>query len=198
MWDEEYIRVHRHLVLHLHDGPELPRQRLMGHLSDIDVGAFVRAMWAWSFALVPTLIDRYSDLAEAVRLGHPTEPPSDIELLLGITMSLRIWVAAQPDAWLVHSDSTGVHHRPSGLLVPGPHVELLPITAVGSPPFSVLLGHSDRPGGVPHTTTNAWLSEPAGTRREVAIDLPMVEVNGEGSAVPVSYASFQPARAAPG
>lgn len=197
VWDEEYIRLHQHLVLHLHDGPEVPRQRLMGQLPQIDVGAVVRAMWAWSFALVPTLADRYPDVADGVRTGEPVEPPTEIELLLGITMSLRIWATAQPDAWLIETDGAGVHRRSSGLLVPGPRIELLPITAVASPPFSVVLAHVDRPDGVPHTVVNDWLLDPAGARRDVFIDLPMVDVVGEEAPGPVGYARFIPARTIP-
>lgn len=195
VWDEEYIRLHQHLVLHLHDGPKLPRQRLMGTLPQLDVGAIARSMWAWSFALVPTLFNRYPEVARAVRTGEPAAARGDVDLLLGITMSLRIWVTAQPDAWLVESNRSGVHQRASGLLVLGPSVELLPITAVASPPFSVVLAHRDRPSGVPHAVVNEWLLDPAGARRDVVIDLPMIAVRGEDRPSPLSYASLMPAPA---
>lgn len=196
VWDEEYIRLHQHLALHLHDGPELPRQRLMGTISQLDVGAVVRSMWAWSFALVPTLFDRYPAIARAVRIGEPAKAQDDVDLLLGITMSLRIWATAQPDAWLVESNPSGVHQRASGLQVPGPRIELLPITAVASPPFSVVLAHRDRPSGVPHAVVNEWLLDRAGACRDVVLDLPMIVVRGEDRAGPLSYGSFMPAAAA--
>lgn len=196
VWDAEYIRLHRHLVLYLHDGPERPRQRLMGTLPQLDVGAIARSMWAWSFALVPTLFERYPAIARAVRTGEAAEAPDDVDLLLGITMSLRLWATAQPDAWLVESNPSGVHQRASGLLIPGPKVEMLPIGAVASPPFSVVLAHHDRPSGVPHAVVNEWLLDPAGTRRDVVIDLPMIVVRSEDRPGPLGYASFMPAPAA--
>jgi hypothetical protein len=196
VWDEEYIRLHQHLILHLHNGPERPRQRLMGTLPQLDIGAIARSMRAWSFALVPTLLDRYPAIARAVRTGEAAEVPDDVDLLLGITMSLRLWATAQPDAWLVESDPSGVRRRPSGLLVRGPNVELLPITAVASPPFSVVLAHGGRPSGVPHAVVNEWLRDPAGARRDVVFDLPMIVVRSEDGPGPLGYARFMPAPAA--
>lgn len=197
VWDAEYIRLHQHLVLHLHDGPEPPRQTLMGQLPQVDVGAFVRAIWAWSFAMVPTLADQYPGVAEGVRTGEPVRPPADIQLLLGLTMSLQIRVTAQPDAWLLESRNTGLHRRPSGLVIPGPRIEPLPITAVTSPPFSVVLAHVDRPDTVPHMVVNEWLLDPAGTRRDLCIDLPMVHILGDDGPGPLSYSSFVLVRAVP-
>jgi hypothetical protein len=198
VWDEEYIRLCRHLVLHLHNGPERPRQRLMGTLPQLDVGAVVRSIWAWSFALIPSLLDCYPGLARSVLTGDPVEPPSDVDLLLGITMSLRIWAIAQPDAWLVENGRDGFHQRSSGILVPGPRVEMLPMSVVASPPFSVVLAHHERPNHVPHVVVGEWLLDRAGVRRDVVIDLPMVQVIDEDSARPLSYASLVPAPARSG
>lgn len=189
-WDEEYIRLQRALLLHLHDGPDLPRQRLMGPLTEFDPGAFVRSIWAWSFALDPTLSLRYPTVANAVRSGGAVEPPRDLELLLGLTLSLRLWAMAAPDALLVELNGTDQHRRPSGLVIPGPKVESVPVTAVASPPFSVILAHSDRPGAVPHVSVNNWLLDPAGVRRQTYIDLPMTSVIGEDSPRPFTYADF--------
>lgn len=197
VWDERYIDLHQRLLLHLHDGPERPRQKLMGELENLDVGAVARSMWAWSFALVPGMADRYPDLAEAVRTGEPVEPPGDIELLLGVTMDLRIWAIGQQDAVVVVRNLTGERARPSGLVVPGPTTDPLPLTAVGSPPFSVVLAHVDRPTGIPHTSVNEWLRDPAGVRRKVVLDLPMVETLGADSPSPMTYGRFVPARTEP-
>lgn len=113
-----------------------------------------------------------------------------------MTMSLRIWATAQPDGWLVETNTAGEHQRASSLVVPGPRIELLPITAVASPPFSVVLAHRDRPPHVPHAPVNEWLLDRAGTRRDVVIDLPMVQVRDEDRPGPVSYASLLAAPAA--
>lgn len=196
-WDQEYIRVQKPLVLMLHDNPDHARERLVGTLPQIDIGALVRAIWAWSFALLPTLIDCLPDLAEAVRTGDAIQPPDDLQLLLALTMDLRVWVSGQPDAWLVEVDKVGMHRRPSGLVVPGPRVERLPVTVVASPPFSAVLGHADRPADVPHVRVNDWLRDPAGSRRDVAIDLPMIDVVDEEVMAPVSYARFRPAASKP-
>lgn len=191
-WDEEYVQLHRHLVHHLHDGPEPPRQHLVGSLPQVDVGAVARSMWAWSFALLPGLFDRYPAVAHAVRTGEPVEPPADIDLLLALTMSLRFWATAQPDGLVVTQGGERVHQRSSGLVVAGPRIETVPITAVASPPFSVVLAHRERPVEVPHAVVSEWLRDPAGISRDVAIALPMIEVEGEGTPGPLSYSSFRP------
>lgn len=183
-WDEIYIGLHRELLKLLHFGPELPRERMMGRLN-IDIGAFARAMWAWSFALVPTLRDDYPHVAEAVRTGASVDPPVGIDLLLGVTMSLHIWAVGQPAAVKASISAAGAVKRPSGLVVPGTQMEPLPITVVSSPPFNVVLAHAERPRGVPHSVVSGWLHDPAGVRRDVEVDLPMVDIAGDSTVGPM-------------
>jgi hypothetical protein len=191
-WDDEYIDVQRHLIFLMHGSDQSPRQYLGGILEDIDIGAFARSMWAWSFALNPTLRTQYPDLAAAVRTGDPVEPPSELELLLALTPSLHFWACAQPESLVIKDGGAQFHRRPSGLLVVGPQIEQLPITAVASPPFSVVLAHTNRPAGVPHVVTNDWLRDPGGARRDVPIMLPLIEVADECCVMPPSFSDFRP------
>jgi hypothetical protein len=86
-------------------------------LKDHDPGAFVRALWAWNFALDETLYGGHRDLAAAVRSGNATHPPSDLRLWIAATMSLDMWTLRVRDGYAVTTDLTqgGSQQRESGL-----------------------------------------------------------------------------------
>ena len=175
-WDEEYGTWSRNLVLALHDAGVQPGRALPMYLRNVAPGAVVRAMWAWMFALDPSLREAEPDLAAAVLSGHPVESPSDVKLVIGATTSLGIWVSGQVggQAFRTPTGRSRGYTTPSGIRVPGTKEVDSPEVAVSSPPFVVLLARTDDETQVQYTDTAEWLRESARDRRDVNLLLSVV------------------------
>ena len=91
-WDEEYLRWAGDVFGALHHPSAGKGNRISARSSQLKPGAFVRALWAWMFALSDLLPAKYPDLATAVRTGAPAKPPSTINLLLGATRDLQFGI----------------------------------------------------------------------------------------------------------
>ena len=199
LWDEEYLRWQKPLLLAIHDSEEPPRQVLLGEFSNADPGAFVRCLWAWMFALDGRLLESYRSLAEAVLSGEPVDPPSDIRLLIGVTTSLRMWLTNQDGAVRIEGApaSDGWYRHGSGLWATSPELLDVPLVVVAAPPFNVVLASSTQAHRLPHLDTGPWLRDAAENRRSTRLDLPMVTVLGEGAPGVISYEQIVSARARP-
>jgi hypothetical protein len=176
-WDKEYGEWSRNLVLELHDGGVKSGWDVAMSLQNVAPGAVVRAMWAWMFALDPSLRLNDPDLAAAVLTGDPIEPSTDKKLMIGATTSLGIWVSGQVGG---HAFRTPVGGRipsyktASGIRVVGPEEVDAPEVAISSPPFVALLADPNDDPLVRYTDTAEWLREDARDRREVHLFLPVV------------------------
>lgn len=175
-WDDEYGRWSRNLVLGLHDAGVRPGRELPIHLQRVAPGAVVRAMWAWMFALNPSLRLTQPDLAASVLSGDPVEPPPELRLVIGATTSLGIWVSGQVGG---QAFRTPVGRGPgytteSGIRVASTEEVDTPDVAISSPPFVVLLADTSDDMRVSYTDTGDWLREDAHDRRDVDLLLPVV------------------------
>jgi hypothetical protein len=175
-WDEEYGNWSRNLVLGLHEGGVQHGRELPMHLRNVAPGAVVRAMWAWMFALDPTLRHDEPDLAAALLSGDPVEPPSDRKLLIGATTSLGIWVSGQVGghAFRTPLGRFASYTTASGIRVAGTEEVDAPEVAISSPPFIVLLAEAGDETRVRYSDTGEWLREDARDRRDVSLLLPVV------------------------
>jgi hypothetical protein len=146
------------------------------HLRGVAPGAVVRAMWAWMFALDPSLRLTQPDLAAGVLSGESVEPPSDVRLVIGATTSLGIWVSGQVGGHAFRTP-VGRNHSyttTSGIRVAGTEEVDAPEVAISSPPFVVLLSDVRDEMRVAYSDTADWLREDAGDRRDVNLLLPVV------------------------
>jgi hypothetical protein len=73
-WDEEYARWVPGLFAALHNERN-EGNTVSATAVDLDVGAFVRCLWAWFFAVADGLRERIPEVAAAVRGGDPVTPP---------------------------------------------------------------------------------------------------------------------------
>jgi len=174
-WEDEHLRWQRPILQRIHEHGS-PRPLPPGEMLDRDPGAFVRALWAWMFALDETLFGGHRDLAAAVKSGDAVQPPRDLRLLLAATTSLEMWASRQRDGYGVAFDLRhgGWQHRESGLWSLEPELLELPRVVISTPPFVLVLADSAR--DVPLFDTAPWLTEAAGNRRAVPLLLPTVEM----------------------
>lgn len=175
-WDEEYARWSRSLALQVQEAGLQPGRQLPMFLPDVAPGSVVRAMWAWMFALDPTLRADKPDLAASILSGDPVDPPADLRLVLGTTTSLGIWVSGQVGGYAVRTAIGRIsgHTTRSGINVPGAEIVDVPRVAISSPPFVVLLAGVNHELHAPYFDTAEWLRDRAGARRDVSLLLPVV------------------------
>lgn len=174
-WDDEHLRWQRAMLrgIHKHGAPRpLPPLELYDH----DPGAFVRALWAWMFALDETLFAGHRDLAAAVKSGDAVEPPRDLRLWLAATTSIAMWAVRQRGGFGVNFDlrHEGWQQHESGIWSLEPELIELPRAVISTPQFVVVL--ADATKELPLFDTGPWLTEAAGSRRVVPLLLPTVEV----------------------
>jgi hypothetical protein len=174
-WEEEHLRWQRPILGRIHEHGS-PRPLPPGEMPDRDPGAFVRALWAWMFALDETLFDGHRDLAAAVRSGDAVEPPRDLRLWLAATTSLEMRASRMRDGYVVTMDVRNGpwRQRESGLWSLEPELVELPRAVISTPPFIVVL--ADSAHEAPLFDTAPWLAETAGNRRAVPLLVPTVEV----------------------
>jgi hypothetical protein len=91
-WEVEHSRWQRACLegIRQHGSPLVPIE-----LRDHDPGAFVRALWAWMFAVDDMLLDEHRNLAAAIRSGDAVRQPQDLRLWLAATTSLEMWAVRQ-------------------------------------------------------------------------------------------------------
>ena len=99
-------------------------------------------LWAWNFALdenALTAVTRH--LPAAVRSGKATQPPSNLRLWLGATMSLGMWAYRMRDGYALTTDLTqgGWQQREEWARVAEPELIGLPRAAISTPPFVIVL-----------------------------------------------------------
>lgn len=192
VWDEEFQNWWKLVGESIHFNAGRLGPTHVGQFSNADPGRFIRAVWAWMFALDETLVDSHDDLAAAVRFGYATDPPKDICLLLGVTTSLRIWVSAQRDSYNVTTTLGGdgfSQHR-SGIWAPTPEVVEQPRVVVSAPPFIAVLASGDNAQQLPLTDVGVWLRESTGLRRQVDLSLPFVHVRRQDVPTPIAYSDI--------
>ena len=184
-WDEEYLRWQKPILGWIYRD-EPPQPLRPGEFAAHDPGAFVRALWAWMFALDKGLFDSHPDLASAVRTGSRINPPRDLRLLVVVTTSRDMWLSLQLRGFVVKTTISkgGWHQHQTGLWTPLPELVELPLIVIAAPPFVGVLVDADRE--LLLVDTGPWLSETSGRQRTLALHLPTVEVRKNSAGV-VSY-----------
>jgi hypothetical protein len=118
---------------------------------DADTGGFVRCCWAWIFAISDLpLREQIPDVATAVKMGDPVEPPAHPTLFIALTREVQITIQALPNSIIVCAP---------------PYVAML-LSERG-----YAFGGQDD-----FFDTTPWLRHQAGTTRTVEIQLPIVEL----------------------
>jgi hypothetical protein len=145
-------------------------------LRNHDPGAFVRASWAWVFALDNALFGDHRDLAAAVKSGVAIDPPDDLRLWMAATASRHQWTSRQRDGYGVNLDlrHDGWQQHVSGLWSIEPELIEMPRLVISAPPFVLVFADSAHEIGL--LDTGPWLSENARNRRSVSLLLSTVEV----------------------
>lgn len=191
-WDEEFRDWWKLVGESIHFDVGRLRPTHVGQFSNADPGKFIRALWAWMFALDETLVDSHADLAAAVRFGYATDPPEGICLLLGLTTSLRIWVSAQRGSYNVTTmlGGDGFSQHRSGLWAPMPEVDEQPRVVVSAPPFVAVLANVDNAQQLPLTDVGGWLRDGTGVRRQVVLSVPFVHVRRQDVLAPIACADI--------
>lgn len=161
-WETEYLAWKWPLFGAIHERGATAGKRLCARMDNADPGAFVRILWAWMFAIDERLFIGWPEVAERILSGVPTKTPRGLRLLLAATPSL--WIAAVKPVraqWTGHGWDPETANQPR--------------VAISAPPFVVVLavdGTDPAPGFFDAT---AWLTEPAGERRPLTLDVPLVE-----------------------
>lgn len=172
-WETEYRRWQAAVLagFEQHGSPLVPIE-----LADHDPGAFVRAPWAWMFALDDALFGDHSELAAATRSGVAIEPPEDLRLWIAATASLHQWTSRQRGGYGINLDLRhgGWQQHGSGLWAVEPELVEMPRAVISAPPFVLVLSNSAHEVGL--FDTSPWLTEDARNRRPVSLLLPTVDV----------------------
>jgi hypothetical protein len=159
LWEREYLRWVRPLFAEIQRVQPRYGQGIECSMPSADPGAVARLLWGWMFALDPRMRIFYPDVASAILTGDPVEPPPNRRMLLAATPDLRIWMVRRR------------HDVPLGLT---PLPAAVPLVAIASPPFVVVLADPSYELGNDYLDTSAWLRERAGERRAWQVRMPVV------------------------
>ena len=147
-------------------GPS-PRSVLL--LDDVDPGGFSRAIWPWMFAMDEELLALEPHVAAAVLDGKPAAPAVNVRMLMAVTTSQRRLLSTptpRGGAQLVTAFGPDGEALASGVKMP------VRVAAVAPPFVFVLVSTGNWPDNR-YFDVGRWITEPAGTRRNVTIDLPV-------------------------
>jgi len=175
-WDQTYQRVWRNLLSSVHEPNHAHANRYRAQ-AQFDVGAFIRAVWAWAFALDERMRHDAPDVAKAVLSGDPVNPPRDVMVGLALTRSLRLLVSQQRHAAEITVDLTTGQSS----------ISSTPWAVIAAPPFSIAVADLRDADLLPHANVSHLLTHRAGDRPKIELELPIIDFAIHEVRGPISF-----------
>ena len=192
-WDDEYIRWAYSFANVLVNSPlKGERTQIVGTLSGVRPGRFIRSALAGMTALAPKLLDSHPDLVRAVRQGTPSSPTDDLRFLVAVALDGAAATVEGAHEALALKMSFGDEDGSGWKTETAPTISAV----VHFPPFSLLLADRQLAASLPHLDCTDWLNLGVDDEANVQIVLPVVDLPKTPNApFPVSMLRFAEARA---